>query len=109
MKAKARKAPYRPSEKEPYMSERQLEFFRRKLLHWQADLLPRSTQRWNASKTAPTVTARRPASRLDCAGWKLARLQRFPLMLSSGMNRQSNRVASASRNLMHDSTGISTI
>lgn len=39
MKAKARKAPYRPSEKEPYMSERQLEFFRRKLLHWQADLL----------------------------------------------------------------------
>lgn len=33
MKAKDRKAPYRPSEKEPYMNERQLEYFRRKLIY----------------------------------------------------------------------------
>ena len=30
---------YRPAEDEPFMNERQLEYFRRKLLTWKADLL----------------------------------------------------------------------
>ncbi|MEM9576741.1 MAG: RNA polymerase-binding protein DksA [Pseudomonadota bacterium] len=30
---------YRPAEDEPFMNERQLEYFRRKLLNWRADLL----------------------------------------------------------------------
>ena len=30
---------YRPAEDEPFMNERQLEYFRRKLLNWRAELL----------------------------------------------------------------------
>lgn len=30
---------YRPAEDEPFMNERQLEYFRRKLVNWKADLL----------------------------------------------------------------------
>lgn len=30
---------YRPAEDEPFMNDRQLEYFRRKLLNWKADLL----------------------------------------------------------------------
>ncbi len=34
---------YRPAEDEPFMNERQLEFFRRKLLNWKQDLLEDSS------------------------------------------------------------------
>ncbi len=30
---------YRPAEDEPFMNERQVEYFRRKLLHWKAEIL----------------------------------------------------------------------
>ncbi len=30
---------YRPAEDEPFMNERQLEYFRRKLMNWKADLM----------------------------------------------------------------------
>ncbi len=33
---------YRPAEDEPFMNERQLEYFRRKLLAWKADILEES-------------------------------------------------------------------
>jgi DnaK suppressor protein len=33
---------YRPAEDEPFMNERQLEYFRRKLLNWKADLMDES-------------------------------------------------------------------
>ncbi len=33
---------YRPAEDEPFMNERQIEYFRRKLLAWRADLLRES-------------------------------------------------------------------
>jgi DnaK suppressor protein len=33
---------YRPAEDEPFMNDRQLEYFRRKLLSWKADLLEES-------------------------------------------------------------------
>jgi len=32
-------ADYRPAENEPFMNERQVEYFRRKLLSWKADLM----------------------------------------------------------------------
>ena len=35
---------YRPSEDEPFMSERQLEYFRRKLLEWKDDILRESRE-----------------------------------------------------------------
>ena len=35
----ARNKPYRPSEKEPFMNERQREYFRAKLLAWREDIL----------------------------------------------------------------------
>jgi DnaK suppressor protein len=35
---------YRPAEDEPFMNERQTEYFRRKLLNWKADLLEDSSQ-----------------------------------------------------------------
>ncbi|REC56530.1 RNA polymerase-binding protein DksA [Rhodosalinus sediminis] len=35
---------YRPAEDEPFMNERQLEYFRRKLLAWKAELLAESRE-----------------------------------------------------------------
>jgi DnaK suppressor protein len=35
---------YRPAEDEPFMNERHVEYFRRKLLHWKAELLDESKQ-----------------------------------------------------------------
>jgi len=35
---------YRPAEDEPFMNDRQLEYFRRKLLHWKAELLDQSAE-----------------------------------------------------------------
>ncbi|RBI83722.1 RNA polymerase-binding protein DksA [Rhodosalinus halophilus] len=35
---------YRPAEDEPFMNERQLEYFRRKLLAWKAELLAESKE-----------------------------------------------------------------
>jgi DnaK suppressor protein len=35
---------YRPSEKEPFMNERQLEYFRQKLLTWKEELLSESRE-----------------------------------------------------------------
>ena len=35
---------YRPAEDEPFMNERQLEYFRRKLLMWKAELLEQSAE-----------------------------------------------------------------
>jgi DnaK suppressor protein len=34
---------YRPSESEPFMNERQMEYFRRKLLDWKADIIENSS------------------------------------------------------------------
>ena len=36
-------ADYRPAEDEPFMNDRQLEYFRRKLLDWKADILENSS------------------------------------------------------------------
>jgi DnaK suppressor protein len=42
--AKTLKAPYRPSEDEPFMNERQREYFRKKLLDWKDDILRESRE-----------------------------------------------------------------
>jgi len=40
----AERAEYRPSEDEEFMNERQLEYFRRKLLNWKEDILRESRE-----------------------------------------------------------------
>jgi DnaK suppressor protein len=53
---------YRPAEDEPFMSERQLEYFRRKLLNWKADLLDESrttvTALQDGTRSIPDVADR---------------------------------------------------
>lgn len=53
---------YRPAEDEPFMNERQLEYFRRKLLRWKADLLEESRETieglQEASRNIPDVADR---------------------------------------------------
>jgi DnaK suppressor protein len=53
---------YRPAEDEPFMNERQLEYFRRKLLAWKADILEDSRDTieglQEATRSIPDVTDR---------------------------------------------------
>ncbi|MBT8416212.1 MAG: RNA polymerase-binding protein DksA [Silicimonas sp.] len=53
---------YRPAEDEPFMNERQLEYFRRKLLHWKADLLDDSkttiSELQNSTRNIPDIADR---------------------------------------------------
>ncbi|MCR8723876.1 RNA polymerase-binding protein DksA [Frigidibacter sp. ROC022] len=53
---------YRPAEDEPFMNERQLEYFRRKLLAWKSDLLGDTKQTigalQNTSRNIPDITDR---------------------------------------------------
>ncbi|EBA08798.1 RNA polymerase-binding protein DksA [Sagittula stellata] len=53
---------YRPAEDEPFMNERQTEYFRRKLLNWKADLLADSRDTIEAlqegTRNIPDVTDR---------------------------------------------------
>ena len=35
---------YRPAEDEPFMNDRQLEYFRRKLINWKAELIEQSAE-----------------------------------------------------------------
>ena len=53
---------YRPTEDEPLMNERQLEYFRRKLLNWKADLLDESrttvTALQDGTRSIPDVADR---------------------------------------------------
>ncbi|MXQ06982.1 RNA polymerase-binding protein DksA [Alphaproteobacteria bacterium GH1-50] len=53
---------YRPAEDEPFMNERQLEYFRRKLLAWKADLMGDSkstiTDLQNSTRNIPDIADR---------------------------------------------------
>jgi DnaK suppressor protein len=53
---------YRPAEDEPFMNERQLEYFRRKLLAWKAELLAESKETieglQHSSRNIPDVADR---------------------------------------------------
>ncbi|AJE47643.1 RNA polymerase-binding protein DksA [Celeribacter indicus] len=53
---------YRPAEDEPFMNERQLEYFRRKLLTWKAELLDESRHTieglQDSSRNIPDITDR---------------------------------------------------
>jgi DnaK suppressor protein len=42
MARQAKKKPYRPSDNEPFMNPRMVEYFRRKLLRWREDILRES-------------------------------------------------------------------
>src|SRR5262252_2014013 len=92
---------YRPSDKEPFMNERQREYFRQKLLTWKEEILKEAREtlahlqaenenhpdladrassetdraielRARASRTAPTAIARRLASRSRSSGSRRA-------------------------------------
>ena len=47
---------YRPTEAEPFMNERQREYFRRKLLRWKGDILKEARKPWPPSKTKTRTT-----------------------------------------------------
>ncbi|MCA0043611.1 RNA polymerase-binding protein DksA [Celeribacter litoreus] len=53
---------YRPAEDEPFMNERQLEYFRRKLLDWKAELLDESRHTieglQDSTRNIPDITDR---------------------------------------------------
>ena len=53
---------YRPAEDEPFMNERQLEYFRRKLLTWKEDILSDSretlTELANGTRNLPDIADR---------------------------------------------------
>ena len=53
---------YRPAEDEPFMNDRQLEYFRRKLIHWKSELLAGSRDTIEAlqdgTRNIPDVTDR---------------------------------------------------
>jgi len=53
---------YRPAEDEPFMNERQLEYFRRKLLAWKAEILSESRETieglQDAARNIPDLTDR---------------------------------------------------
>ena len=53
---------YRPAEDEPFMNDRQLEYFRRKLLAWKADLMGESkstiTDLQNSTRNIPDIADR---------------------------------------------------
>ena len=48
---------YRPSDKEPFMNERQREYFRRKLVAWKEDILRESRETIQNLQTEPTPNA----------------------------------------------------
>ena len=54
---RAKNAEYRPSDDEPFMNERQLEYFRLKLLNWKDDILKESE---GTLKTLQTQNKRHP-------------------------------------------------
>ena len=53
---------YRPAENEPFMNERQLEYFRRKLLTWKQELLDQSAETidnlQDSARNVPDITDR---------------------------------------------------
>ena len=65
---------YRPSDDEPFMNERQREYFRRKLIAWRESILAESRDTLAALQqeseiipTSPTAPRRRPTGRSSCA------------------------------------------
>ena len=65
---------YRPSEDEEFMNERQLEYFKQKLINWKEDILRESGEtlkhlqtRRKIIPTLPTGPRRRPIALLNCA------------------------------------------
>ncbi len=65
---------YRPTEDEPFMNERQREYFRRKLLNWKEEILQEARETLAACRprtrimpTSPIAPRRRPIAPSNCA------------------------------------------
>src|SRR6478735_6470930 len=107
---------YRPSDKEPFMNERQREYFRAKLLAWREDILKEAKETLQhlqeenqnhpdiadraSSETDRAIElrardrqrkliAKRQANRSHCAGSRRAPLRRCRLKRRSGMSGES--------------------
>lgn len=75
---------YRPSADEPYMNERQLEYFRRKLLAWREELLAEAQSTIDAMREAPTDGADEAdrASRESDTSFELRTRDRYRKLIS---------------------------
>jgi len=90
---------YRPSGDEPYMNERQLEYFRRKLLAWREELLAEAQSTIDAMREAPTDGADEAdrASRESDTSFELRTRDRYRKLL--------NKIESALKRIADGSYG----
>ena len=90
---------YRPSASEPYMNERQLEYFRRKLLAWREELLAEAQSTIDAMREAPTDGADEAdrASRESDTSFELRTRDRYRKLL--------NKIESALKRIADGSYG----
>lgn len=90
---------YRPSADEPYMNERQLEYFRRKLLAWREELLAEAQSTLDAMREAPTDGADEAdrASRESDTNFELRTRDRY--------RKLQNKIDSALRRIADGSYG----
>ena len=80
---------YRPAEDEPFMNDRQMEYFRRKLLNWKAELLDDSkstieefllSRQSNKQTQCQIITKLQRCSRVFCAALRGRRRVRARVM-----------------------------
>jgi DnaK suppressor protein len=84
---------YRPTEDEPYMNARQIEYFRRKLLEWRDDILRGSDVTLRQLKEEDT---RLP----DASDWASAEMQRnFQLRTRDRERKLLNKIDAALRRI----------
>jgi len=84
---------YRPSESEPYMNARQLEYFRRKLLRWKDDIVRGSGETIRQMQDEDT---RLP----DTSDWASAEIQRsFELRTRDRERKLLNKIDAALRRI----------
>lgn len=90
---------YRPSADEPYMNDRQLEYFRRKLLAWREELLAEAQSTIDAMREAPTDGADEAdrASRESDTSFELRTRDRYRKLL--------NKIESALKRIADGSYG----
>jgi DnaK suppressor protein len=90
---------YRPAEDEPYMNQRQTEYFRRKLLAWREDILRGSGQTLRQLKEEDT---RLP----DATDWAAAEMQRsFELRTRDRDRKLLSKIEAALRRIEDGSYG----
>lgn len=86
---------YRPAEDEPFMNDRQLEYFRRKLLVWKQELLDQSADTidslQDSARNVPDI-ADRASEETDRARWNCAhdRQRKLVAKIDAALRRIEN-------------------